>query len=298
MALMMSGGGDGGGGGGGGGGSSMMGLFGPILGAIAGSQPDHSGGNSWQQSYLNMRDFSGNNILQGASDLEAAAYKGDLSNFNSLQDLTNQGPGAAEVSANNQFQNSFANQLQGLLNQVANPNNPQNIAQNFGQAQALFAPQQTALNQSFQQQGWQNDQLAARLGRSGNDPILRNKLAQSQTLQQNQLNSQIGSYAQQLPMITAQNVMNVGGQLSNIRGGLATQAFQNRQNLMAMGQQLTDSERNYRVGTAQRMSANDSNQYGANGGGTNALAGGIKGFMAGSGSGGGGIGALASAFGG
>jgi len=109
--------------------------------------------------------------------------------------------------------------------------------------------------------------MAARMGRPGNDPIFANKLMQEQTRQQTMLNSQIGSYARQLPEMTANNVMSIGGALSNLRQGLASQALQNRQILLQMGNQLATAERNFRVGTATKSQSGDSDTSQYSGGG-------------------------------
>ncbi len=247
------------------------------LGAVAGSQKDKSDASSSTTTQMQLRDFNSLNV--GRSDLEAQAYDQSKSTFTDLSSMVNQGPGSAEITANNTYQNSFANTLQGMLAQISNPTAASQQA-NFSQAQQMFAPQQTALNQQFQDASRSSDRLSARLGRAGNDPILRNKLMQEQTRQQTTLNSQIGAYGQQLPYIRAQQTADIGGQLSNLRAGLATQAMQNRQMLMGVGQSLTAAERNYRMGTATKTS--DSNEDMSSGGG---LKGAIQGGMAGLGAG-------------
>ncbi len=78
----------------------------------------------------------------------------------------------------------------------------------------------------------------------------------------------------QMPEFQANQLAGIGNQLSNIRGGLATQAMQNRMNLMSMGQQLNQSERNYRIGTAQHYGS----QYST---GEQFSGGGFKGAMSG-----------------
>lgn len=247
---------------------------GAVLGGIAGGQKDstrqYSEGS--QNSGLNLLNFK--DLNKGRSGLEKQAYNNQLNTFSDLSSLLNIGPGQNEIQANNQFQNSFASQLEQLLGQIQNPNSQAN----FNEAKQLFAPQQTALNQQFQDQQTEANRLAARLGRSGNDPVLRNKLMQEQTRQQTMLNSQVGSYGMQLPAIRSQQVMDLGGALSNLRQGLATQALQNRQTLLALGNQLTNSERDYRVQTAQRYG----NTYNT---GETLSGGGLKGILGGAGAG-------------
>lgn len=255
-------------------------------GAIAGGQQNRTGGSQSQtsDSTVNLQDF--NTLNQGRSGLEALSYDQQQGNFQSLMKLIQSGPGQQEVQANTNFQNSYANQLQGFLSQVGNQSASQQQA-NYGQAQKMFAPQQTALNQQFYDQGIQSNRLAARLGRAGNDPIMRNKLMQEQTRQQTMLNSQIGSYGMQLPQIQAQQAMDIGGVLSNVRGGLASQALQNRSTLLSMGQSLAQSERNYRLAAANRATSSQGQTSGFSGGGLQgAIQGGLAGYGAAAGMGG------------
>ncbi len=267
--------------GGTGGGFNWSGLagigIGGLLGGIGGGAgtPSNSTTNTNFTQNLNLQDF--NKLSQGQSGLEANTYAGNLSGYADLQSLVNGGPGAAEVASNNQFQNQYASTLQGLMNNIANPNQQQNYAT----AQQYFAPQQTALNQQFTDQSIQQNRLAAQLGRAGNDPTMQNMLMKEQTRQQTALNSQIGAFGQQLPSFQAQQIMGVGNQLSNLRGGLATQAMQNRMNLMSMGQQLNQSERSYRLSTAQKTGSQTAVTGSSAGGG---IGGQIAGAIAGVGS--------------
>lgn len=252
------------------------GLF--ALATGAGAQRDstaqYNEGASTQN--LNLRNFE--DLNKGRSGLEQLGYNQQVRSLGDLQNLFGMGPGAAEVQANNQYQNQFADQLQSALQRMQNPS-AADISQNFSQAQQLFAPQQVALNQQFQDQATAANRLSARLGRAGNDPILRNKLAQEQTRQQSALNANIGSYAQQLPQMQAQDLVNFGGQLSNLRQGLASQAFQNRQTLLGLGNQLTQAERQYRVQTAQRTGSEYSHGDQLSGGGTKGAVGAATSFL-------------------
>lgn len=243
-------------------GGGLVGLAG-----MAGAQRDSNAG--YQEGAItqdiNLRNFE--DINKGQSNLEQIGYNQQVSGFGELQKLFGMGPGANEVQANTQYQNQFADQLQSVLQRMQNPS-ASDISQNFSQAQQLFAPQQVALNQQFQDQNTASNRLSARLGRAGNDPILRNKLAQEQTRQQSSLNANIGSYAQQLPQMQAQDLVNFGGQLSNLRQGLASQAFQNRQTLLGLGNQLTNAERQYRLQTARKSGSSYQHGDQLSGGGT------------------------------
>ncbi len=247
-------------------------------GAVAGSMKDNAteSASGTKTTNLNLRNFD--DINKGQSELEQNAYGTQLGSFQDLSRLMQHGPGTGEIDANNQFQNQYANQMQQFMNQIANPNQQQQ----FNTAKQYFAPQQTALNQQFADQNTQQNRLAAKLGRGGNDPTMRNMMMKEQTRQQTMLNSEIGAFGQQLPSYQASQLMSVGNNLSNLRQGLATQAMNNRTNLINMGNQLKDSERNYRLQTAQRSEASQSEGLTSSGGG---MKGAITGAIGGAGAG-------------
>lgn len=232
-----------------------------VLGAIAGAQGNQAGQSGTQDSTTSMQLQDINQLNVGRSGTEAAADSSNLSNFNGLNSLVGAGPGQNEVAAATGFGNQYASQLQQLLSQGPTPNQDQvNTANTF--AKQAFAPQQAQLGQQFYDQGIQSQRLAAQLGRPVNDPILQNKLMQEQTRQQTVLNAQQGAfgaqYAQQLPQMQVDRALQVGGALSNVRNGLASQAFANRNAMVQLGNQLTSAERNYRIQTATK---NTSSQY-------------------------------------
>lgn len=252
---------------------------GAVLGGIAGAGGKKSSSSGSSTSTVNLRNFE--DINKGASALENAAYQGQLSGYQDLSSLVGAGPGMSDVMANQSFQNQFASQLQQLLSQASTRQAPGQVQANFAEARDLFAPEQELLNQQFADANTSSNRLAARLGRAGNDPILRNKLFQEQTRQQSLLNAQIGSYGRQLPDIQANRIMQLGGSLSNLRQGLATQALQNRQTLLGMGNQLAQAERQYRLDTATRTNATQSTEKsgGGIGGAITGALGGASAFM-------------------
>lgn len=139
----------------------------------------------------------------------------------------------------------------------------QNILQGQKFAQQIFAPQQQALQQQFQQAETDTSRLAARLGRQVDDPILRAKLAQAQGQQVGQLQAQQGAFAAQSAQGFQTQALDLQNQLAGIRGGLATQALQNRQALMGMGQSLLSQERQFRLASAgQQTVGQQTNQGG------------------------------------
>lgn len=250
-------------------------------GAIAGGQKDNSGGTSGGSSNSSVMLRGMDYLNKGRSDVEATADKSSLDIFKTLENLLKLGPGESEISANTTFQNQFADQLQQLFQTGGMPNQNQ-VAQANQYANQMFAPQQTALDQQFEDHQVQSKRLAAKLGRPGNDPILRNKMIQEQTRQQRLLDSQKGAFGSQFAQQLPQQMMDIGGMLSNLRSGLATQAFQNRQSLLTMGQQLVQNERNYRVSTANRYGESQNRNWAYSGGGAaGAINGGIAGLGAG-----------------
>lgn len=104
-------------------------------------------------------------------------------------------------------------------------------------SQNIFAPQTQALQQSFNDQSTDMNRLAARLGRSVDDPILQAKLRTGFMNQQMQLGSQMTSLRQQLAMRQPERRLGFFGQAADFRRGLASQAMSNRQAIMALGNQ-------------------------------------------------------------
>lgn len=243
-------------------------LLGAGLGAIAGSQGKQASSTSVQSMQLQDID----KLNQGRSALEATTDQASLTGFRDLQSLLQAGPGQAEVAAGLGAQQDFASRIQQVLNQGG-----VDIAGGQQFAQQIFAPQQVAMQQAFQDQEIQANRLAARLGRPGTDPILRNKLAQEQTRQQAALQAQQGAFAAQQAREIPRMQLGYAEALAGVRSGLASQAFQNRQALMQMGQQLTASERQYRMGTATTTNQQQQSSGGGLGG---AIAGGLAGIGA------------------
>lgn len=252
-------------------------------GAIAGGQKDKSQtvSNMGYSDSIKLQDFS--QLSQGQSQLEAQSYEGRQRDYGALGSLVGAGPGQNEVTGNLQYQNQFASLLQGLLNKSTGPTSASDMSAYTGEAQRLFAPQQEQLNQQFTDEATNARRLSAKLGRPTNDPILQNKLLQEKTRQQSTLNANIGSYAQQLPDVYANRALNIGGALSNLRQGLASQALTNRSTLLSMGNELANTERQYRLSAANKYGVKESDTSTYSGGGIKgAIGGGFAGFGAGS----------------
>lgn len=231
-------------------------------GAIAGSMKDKSG------------TTSGLDAGQ-ATGAERTGQYGMLDAYTQLQGMVKAGPGEADVKAGYGAQTDLAAMLDQYAKGGYNPSEG-DISTANGQASALFGGQRVAMQQAFADQQTDFDRRAGLSGRNINDPIFMNKLAQEQTRQRALLEANQGSLAMQLAMQAPQQRLGYATQRTNLLGGLATQAMQNRQLIASMGEGIMNNERNFRLATAQRYGTQES------GGG---LKGAISGFIGGAGAG-------------
>lgn len=153
-----------------------------------------------------------------------------------LDRLTNTGPGKQDVKDSLQSQRDLAKLLQQYSQGGFLPNQADfQTAQNY--SQDIFAPERQAVMSGFQEQNQRVSQMAARLGRPVNDPILQAKLAQEQTRQLGDVGARQTAFraqtAQQLPL----QRLGFAQGLADVRQGLASQAFANRQMLVQLGNQ-------------------------------------------------------------
>lgn len=235
---------------------ALLPIAGAVLGGLAGAQ-----GN--QQS-VGMQ-------LAPEGALEAQGRQTVGTNLGQLQNFTNLGPGAAEVSAGLNSSNKLAAMLDQYSKGGFLPNQQDwNTANQF--AQTAFQGQQVALNQGFQEQQQRANQLASQLGRPVNDPIIQARLSQEKMQSGERLAADQGAYASQFAMNLPQQRLGYTSQLADVNNALASQAMKNREALLSLGSQVQNSERNFRLQTATRTSSN--------GGG---LGGAISGALAGAG---------------
>lgn len=208
-----------------------------------------------------------------ASAIEQAFNAFAPSQLNTMNALVNAGPGIEQQIAANRANRDLA----GLLGQFAKGGflpgeSDWATANQF--AQQAFNPQQVSINQQYQQQQQQAAQLASRLGRPVNDPIIQAKLAQERMQAQERLGASQGAFASQYAQGLPMQRLGFQGQLANLQSGLASQAMANRQALLSLGSQLKGQDMQYRLATATRTQES--------GGG---LAGMIQGGIAGLGAG-------------
>lgn len=242
-----------------------MGL--PVFGAVSGAIKGAEDNVATSTNRVEVQD-------PGAFERRLRSLQGDF--FTQLQNLTDSsGVGAADVQASTSAQRDLASTLQQLSQTGGLPGSKDLAAgQNF--AQQAFAPQQVALNQAFEQQNQQFARAAALSGRSTTDPVFRNQLAQQQTRDQELLAAQQNAAAQQFALALPGQRLQYQASRADVLGGLANQAFSNRQSLLQLGNTLANQERNYRLQTATRT--NEQVQQGSLG---QALLGGLRGFSAG-----------------
>jgi hypothetical protein len=213
------------------------------------------------------RDFT--EIDHGMGQLERG-YR-DLAGF------VAKGPGEADITAGLDAQRGLAGMLEELRKSGGLPGQ-EDINQANTTAGGLFNARRTALSQSFQDQNTEAERLAARLGRSTNDPILQAKLRTGFMRQQDSLQAEQSDYANQLALSLPNQRLNYASSRADVLGGLASQAFQNRAAILSLGSQLGGAERAWRAQSGTQVS-NGSQSSG--GGLAGALTGGIAGLGAG-----------------
>jgi len=265
---------------------AAIGIGGALLGGIAGGMGKESKQTTTSAVQLNDVD----KLNEGEGELATAARESQMGQFGNLESLLTQGgmsQAQGDISAARGEQLTLANMLREAQ---GGPNEAQMTrAQAF--SRDIFAPQEEALRQSFGDAETETSRLAARLGRSVDDPILRAKLASSQADQMASLQARQGAFTAQSAQGFQNQALQMQNQLAQVRGGLATQALQNRQALMGMGQSLLQQERNFRLAQAGRTSTTTQNSGGG-------LGGAIGGALAGAGAGLGALGKFNSLSGG
>ena len=239
-----------------------MGAIGAGVGLITGSGNGKGAGyNALNGATLGFLDAAtGDPTQQGTSGLlikaeganEKAAREGVGSDYNSLRGMVGAGPGQADVK------NSYNSQLDlaAMLKQYsqaggADPTTA-DISRSNDLAAKLFGGQRVAMQQSFQDQTIAANRQAALMGRSANDPILAAKLAQEQTRQSALLDANQGAYATQYAMQQPAQRLGYAQNYASLQGGLASQAMANRQALLGLGSQIQESDRSWRLNTADR----------------------------------------------
>jgi hypothetical protein len=139
-------------------------------------------------------------------------------------------------------------------------------------ASQAFAPQQLQMNYDFDQQNIQAKQMAAKMGRSANDPQIQAQLAQQQSQMAGQLNQAQSQYASNFALAQPRQRLGYTSQLADVNRSRASMAMQNQQTMLGMSSQNLGMERDWRLQTGGRFGS----QVQESGGG---LKGALTGFM-------------------
>ena len=243
--------------------AGIGGLLG-LLGGAAGSRTDQT-----QKSEVKV----------GAeSELERLLRGQQQGQVSDLQNLVNLGPGAQDVTSSLGASRGLASALQQAASTSGLPN-ANDIQQAQGFASQMFAPQQEQLNQLFGDRSIEVARLSAQLGRPVNDPILQAKLAQGNAREQSLLGAQQGAFAAQQAQQMPFQRLQLQSQLADVQGGLASQAFSNRQAILNMGNTLAQQERQFRLDTATRTGTQSQTSGGGLGGAIGGLFAGVGGGL-------------------
>ncbi len=236
--------------------------------------------------------------LKDASTYEKQLQTGESTRYNQLNSLVDAGPGTSDVMAGTQASRSLADMLAQYSKTGGLPG-----AEDYNTGRSIaaqqFDPQRTALDQQFTQDTTAANRQAALMGRSINDPILRNKLLQNKNNQLAMLNSQQNAAATNFALSQPMQRLGFASQLADVRGNLASQAMSNRQTLLSLGNTLKQQERDFRLNTSTRFGVGNSSSQSGGGllGGLGALAS-VTGSMMSLAGGMGGMGGMGGAAGG
>jgi hypothetical protein len=227
-----------------------------VLGAIAGGQKSSTSASRQILEQTQTGTAGANMVMQ---------------NLPQMQQFVNLGPGEKDVKRGLGAQRGLADMLQSYAQGGFMPTQADwTSARQF--ATDAFAPQAVAMKQGFQQQEQRTAQLAARMGRGVNDPILQARLAQEQMQAGERLGAQQSAYSSQFAQAMPGQRLGYMQNLAQVRQGLATQAMTNREALIRMGSQLEAQGQQFQLGGAGVTQTGGGGQAGA-----------ISGFLAGAG---------------
>ena len=169
--------------------------------------------------------------------------------FTELSQMVEAGPGQGDVRRGLESERNLASMFERASQTGFMPTDA-DIRQTGGIAQNLFAGQQAQLNNLFQDQSTDATRQMALMGRSAADPILANKLAQSQAREQMVLSGQQTALGTDLAMQLPRQRLEAATQQTQILQGLAGRAQQQRFGLIGLGSALLGAERQFRLSTA------------------------------------------------
>jgi hypothetical protein len=236
-----------------------LGLGGAALGGIAGAIP---------------KKTTSSVDAGGASPDELKGLQLQNDQLTQLQSLTNAGPGQADVTRSLASQRGLAALLQQYAQSGGLPSSA-DISTTNSLAGNLFAARRTALNQEFQDQDIATQQLAARLNRTSDDPILRARLLTQRSRAIDSLNAEQQGFGTQLALGLADRRVGFAQGAAGVDAALAAQAQTNRAALLGIGSNIAQAERNFRLGTATRTGESGGGFGGAIGGALGGFGGGL-----------------------
>jgi hypothetical protein len=201
---------------------------------------------------------SSSGITLGATNAtEAAADKQIDGSFAALQRGFGYGPGDSDIQASLSSQRNLAGMYQQASQNGGMPTSGDiNTAQGF--ANDIFASQRMQLQQQFQDQSQTYGRQLAASGRGSTDPVFAAKMYDQLQRQQALLGSQQTGYGSQLALALPQQRLGLAAQGAQVQDALANQALQNRATLLGMGSQIQQSERNFRLATADKWGQDQS----------------------------------------
>lgn len=201
---------------------------GALLGGLAGAQ----GSQTTQTTTRRLAP-------EGAQEIQAREIS--TQQLGELQGLVGAGPGGADVTQALGSQRSLARELEQLRTTGLRPGE-----QDISAARAQLAPQRLAIQQAFEDEQTRTSRLAAQLNRPINDPILQAKLGRSRIQAEERFGAQVSAQALQ----ARGQRLGFGEALANLRGGLASQALQNRQTLLGLGNVVQQQQQQFRLQSA------------------------------------------------
>jgi len=211
---------------------------GALLGGIGGAIPQKSSSSSGITT-------------APVTHLEGISYNNLLKTYPELIELFGKGPGAQDVADSLVTQQGLAAAYDRASARGGLPDqNDIGAANRF--AHDMFAARRLGLQQSMQDQMTSYNRQLAASGRDINDPIARARFYEQQQRAESMLGAEQQGYASQLALALPQQRLGYQAQAAQVRDALATQALQNRANLLGLGSNLMNAERAFRVETGTR----------------------------------------------
>ncbi len=245
-------------------------MIGPLLGGLIGGIGGAvAGGEDRKQRQESTVDLGPDSDFLKILQARMPGY------FDDLHGLVRRGPGEQDISNSVDASRGYAELLKAFSANGGLPSSADISGANSSMAE-IFRPQHLALDQQFDKDLLDTNQMAARLGRSVNDPILQAKLRSGYANSRSMLGANQASAAGSLALQLGDRRIGAARERVSVLGGLANSALQNRLSLLGLGSNLRDAERSWQFNTAKKTTTGI--QEGSTG---QAILGGLMGFGAG-----------------